>query len=342
MHPGQKPDRVCFVRIDAEGGLTQHQVLRCSLGKDGRFDLLDAKPGACAAEAAFRTRSALPFGTAPGAGVSVAIGRTGYTTYFASELIDNIKVEVGSGGFACMGRYRVRQSVGLQGAESLQLHCAELFSAGVSKSGAGHLLAGDCHLQGAALGTERAADARTEFIGKAQGGLAGSEWQQVLEQAFAACIRACRRTAAEAQAGRVGMMRRQAARTDDACPCGSGNAHAACCGRWHSGAMHLMAPTPQLLMRSRYSACVLGLHGYLLDSWHPTTRPAAIDPQPPDLRWLGLELRAERLLDANQATVEFVARSKLEGRAHRLHETSVFERVDGRWFYVRALEKAAP
>jgi SEC-C motif-containing protein len=123
------------------------------------------------------------------------------------------------------------------------------------------------------------------------------------------------------------------------CPCGLAAAYAACCGRWHGGPLRLLAPTPQLLMRSRYSAYVLGLHDYLLDSWHPATRPAAIEPQPPGLRWLGLELRSERLLDEGRATVEFVARSKLGGRAHRLHETSLFERVDGRWLYVRALDR---
>jgi SEC-C motif-containing protein len=32
--------------------------------------------------------------------------------------------------------------------------------------------------------------------------------------------------------------------------------------------------------------------------------------------------------------VEFVARYKLNGRAFRLHETSRFERVGGRWLYV--------
>ena len=40
------------------------------------------------------------------------------------------------------------------------------------------------------------------------------------------------------------------------------------------------------------------------------------------------------LLDPTHATVEFVARYKLNGRAFRLHETSRFERVDGRWLYV--------
>ncbi len=118
------------------------------------------------------------------------------------------------------------------------------------------------------------------------------------------------------------------------CPCGSLAAYAACCGRWHAGAQHLAAPDALALMRSRYAAYVLGLHDYLLATWHPRTRPAAIEPDPPGLRWLGLEVRRHAVQDATHATVEFVARSKLAGRAHRLHETSRFVREDGRWFYV--------
>ncbi|MDH4289457.1 MAG: YchJ family metal-binding protein [Aquincola sp.] len=121
------------------------------------------------------------------------------------------------------------------------------------------------------------------------------------------------------------------------CPCGGGIAYDACCGRWHRGALHLQAPTAEALMRSRYSAYVLGLADYLLDTWHPRARPAAIDPAPAGLRWLGLEVRGHATADDDHATVEFVARSKLAGRADRLHEVSRFERVDGRWFYVGAM-----
>ena len=121
-----------------------------------------------------------------------------------------------------------------------------------------------------------------------------------------------------------------------ACPCGSGAAYGACCGRWHAGALHLQAPTAEALMRSRYCAYVLGLQDYLLDTWHPATRPASLDSPPQGLRWLGLEVRRSSQQDVDHATVEFVARSKLGGRAHRLHETSRFERIDNRWFYVVA------
>ena len=119
-----------------------------------------------------------------------------------------------------------------------------------------------------------------------------------------------------------------------ACPCGSALAYAGCCGRFHEGPQQFQAPTAEALMRSRYSAFVLGLHGYLLATWHPTTRPARLEPDPPGMKWLGLELRRHMVEDAEHATVEFVARNKLGGRAQRLHEVSRFGHEAGRWYYV--------
>ncbi len=118
------------------------------------------------------------------------------------------------------------------------------------------------------------------------------------------------------------------------CDCGTARAYAACCGAYHGGPLHLQAPDAETLMRSRYSAYVRGLRDYLLATWHPSTRPTALEPDPEGLRWLGLDVRGHRVQDATHATVEFVARSKLGGRAHRLHETSRFVREEGRWLYV--------
>jgi SEC-C motif domain protein len=121
----------------------------------------------------------------------------------------------------------------------------------------------------------------------------------------------------------------------DACPCGRPSAfYADCCGRYHAGPLHLQAPDAEALMRSRYSAFVRDLADYLLATWHPSTRPASLAPSEPGLRWLGLEVRSHRTIDDAHATVEFIARSKLGGRAHRLHEVSRFVKEDGRWFYV--------
>ena len=118
------------------------------------------------------------------------------------------------------------------------------------------------------------------------------------------------------------------------CPCGTARAYAACCGRWHAGVLHLQAPDAQALMRSRYSAYVLGLADYLHDTWHASARPAEPIEIDPAVCWLGLDIKRYVAQDETHAVVEFVARSKLGGRAERLHETSRFVREDGRWFYV--------
>ena len=118
------------------------------------------------------------------------------------------------------------------------------------------------------------------------------------------------------------------------CPCGSGLAYPSCCGRYHAGPLRLLAPSAEALMRSRYSAFALGLRDYLLETWHPATRPASLESDPPGLKWLGLQVRRHERIDDTHALVEFVARSKLAGRAHRLHETSRFVREAGRWYYV--------
>lgn len=118
------------------------------------------------------------------------------------------------------------------------------------------------------------------------------------------------------------------------CPCGSALAYTACCGLWHAGALQLQAPDAATLMRSRYSAFALDLHEYLLATWHDSTRPPFLPPPEPGLRWLGLDVREHCVIDDQHATVAFVARSKLGGKAHRLVETSRFVREGGRWFYV--------
>lgn len=123
------------------------------------------------------------------------------------------------------------------------------------------------------------------------------------------------------------------------CPCGTSAPYADCCGRYHAGAQHLMAPTAEALMRSRYSAYVLQLDDYLLATWHPSTRPTEPFHHEPELRWLGLQLLHHEPADDDHAQVEFVARSKLGGRAHRLRERSRFVREDGRWLYLDAVDQ---
>lgn len=123
------------------------------------------------------------------------------------------------------------------------------------------------------------------------------------------------------------------------CPCGRTEApgrllaFARCCGRYLADFDGTPAPDAQALMRSRYTAFVVEDAAYLLATWHASTRPGEVAFEP-GLKWLGLDVRAHRVIDENHAEVAFVARSKRAGRAHRLQERSRFVREEGRWYYV--------
>lgn len=116
------------------------------------------------------------------------------------------------------------------------------------------------------------------------------------------------------------------------CPCDTGKAYDACCGRWHWGRP---APTAVALMRSRYSAFALGLEDYLLDTWHPTTRPATVDLDP-DTVWTGLRIDARTDGKAwdQEGTVGFTASFTSPDGKGELREVSRFLFDDGRWYYL--------
>jgi SEC-C motif-containing protein len=116
-----------------------------------------------------------------------------------------------------------------------------------------------------------------------------------------------------------------------ACPCGLGQPYGECCGPAHRG----QAPaTAEGLMRSRYAAFVLDDAAYVLQSWHPDTRPAGVEPDA-TLRWTGLEVlnaSGGGLFDA-EGVVEFRAHYRDAGRPGEMHERSRFVRHDGQWVY---------
>jgi SEC-C motif domain protein len=116
----------------------------------------------------------------------------------------------------------------------------------------------------------------------------------------------------------------------NACPCG-GATYEQCCGRFIEQGE--VAQTAEQLMRSRYTAYTRCDDAYLKATWHASTRPEQVVAQDDDAKWLGLEVR-RHVPAGDAATVEFVARYKTAGRAHRLHEVSNFVREQGRWFYV--------
>ena len=114
---------------------------------------------------------------------------------------------------------------------------------------------------------------------------------------------------------------------------GSNEKYVDCCGRYLDGGE--VAPTAEALMRSRYAAYTLGREDYLLATWHRSTRPASLElASEPRRKWLGLDVKRHAQPEPDHAVVEFVARYKVGGRAHRLHEISRFTHDMGQWFYV--------
>ena len=130
------------------------------------------------------------------------------------------------------------------------------------------------------------------------------------------------------------------------CVCGSGKNTTECCLALLEGVD--LATSAEQLMRSRYTAYVLGNDEYLLQSWHLSSRPQALNLEN-TLQWCGLKVlnvspENDTASANNTAYVEFVAAfidtnasvspGASASQTGQMHERSRFLFEDGRWFYV--------
>lgn len=125
----------------------------------------------------------------------------------------------------------------------------------------------------------------------------------------------------------------------ETCPCGTGIAYGRCCRVLHAVGSAGIGTTAEATMRARYSAYVVGDAAFLLATWHPTTRPAAIDFSE-DVDWHGLTIEHTDGGDGLSTTgsVQFRARFRRGDALLELHESSRFVRESGRWFYVDGVD----
>ena len=117
------------------------------------------------------------------------------------------------------------------------------------------------------------------------------------------------------------------------CPCQRGLSYDQCCGPFLGGTA--FAPTAERLMRSRYSAFALQNKDYLLRTWHPSTRPAALELDP-EILWIRLAILGGTgggLLD-NRGTVDFRADFRVGANVRSVRENSLFRRQAKSWYYV--------
>ena len=112
------------------------------------------------------------------------------------------------------------------------------------------------------------------------------------------------------------------------CPCKSKRAYSECCEPFHTKTKYPSSPLE--LMRSRYSAYVLGLVEYLIETDTRSTNEdsADIEAFSKGVEWIGLEI-----LDHHDNIVEFKAYYNLHGKTEAMHEKSVFSKHDGVWKY---------
>ena len=118
------------------------------------------------------------------------------------------------------------------------------------------------------------------------------------------------------------------------CPCGSGQTFQECCGKYINYTHY--PETPELLMRSRYSAYVIKDEEYLLKSWYESTRPKSLDLENDTTQWGKL-----KIISASGNMVHFVAffSNNINGKEsyYFLSEKSEFIK-NGHWFYLEGKE----
>lgn len=122
------------------------------------------------------------------------------------------------------------------------------------------------------------------------------------------------------------------------CPCGSGDGFAACCGPLVEDGVP--AATAVQLMRSRYTAFVLGREDHLWRTWHPRTRPPEVEVG--GFEWTGLTVLdvVAGGRDDDHGEVEFEARFAGSAGPDVMRERSRFERRGGRWTYLEGSDPA--
>ena len=119
------------------------------------------------------------------------------------------------------------------------------------------------------------------------------------------------------------------------CPCNPNNLYVDCCKKAHQNIY--AATSPEILMRSRYSAFVLANIDYLQKSHHSLTRPSKLEKKEIEtwtksVEWIKLEV-----LKTTENTVEFKAYFYENNSLNMIHENSFFEKENNHWVYKKAL-----
>jgi SEC-C motif-containing protein len=125
------------------------------------------------------------------------------------------------------------------------------------------------------------------------------------------------------------------------CPCNPFSLYENCCAKAHHDI--LQVTTAEQLMRSRYSAFVLGNIAYLQYSHHSSKRPDKKEAQQIEswtnsVNWIKLVVlqTAEGLENESMGIVAFKAFYRENNKVQVIHENSRFCKENGHWVYLDA------
>lgn len=120
------------------------------------------------------------------------------------------------------------------------------------------------------------------------------------------------------------------------CACGSKKSYKLCCEPIHKNIE--LAKTPLELMKSRYTAYVLGDVDYLMLSHHSSTRPISEKEEilnwTESVQWVGLEIVEARATLTDEGFVTFKAHFIENGVNNTIFEKSRFIKENNHWTYV--------
>lgn len=119
------------------------------------------------------------------------------------------------------------------------------------------------------------------------------------------------------------------------CPCGSSQKFETCCEPYIIG--KLDAPSPEILMRSRYSAFVIQDMGYIMKTTDPQAQDSfnmkANQEWAQSSEFIKLEI-LKSSEEGNKGIVEFKASfNDKAGNLHTHHEISKFRKQAGTWYF---------
>jgi SEC-C motif-containing protein len=129
------------------------------------------------------------------------------------------------------------------------------------------------------------------------------------------------------------------------CPCGSQQQFTNCCGPYLANKKK--PKTAEALMRSRYSAFVVGEIDYIFNTHHESTRSEldieGVRSWATESDWKGLKIHGtEKGQETDsEGKVEFSCLFNYAGKDQSHHELSTFKKENGEWYFVDGTLKDA-